>query len=334
MDRFEGSSVGPVKLLQTRLASYAEILRDGFFPSSAIGAIYPALQRGSGTFSLEADVEKALEMVTQWLPKSPNAPIPAHRRRKRNELIEFNNNMAVPPWVLDQCCGLVFLFTTKGGFVFSGEFGSGFVMSKLNIGTPEQRWSGPSAISMGGIGWGALIGVSRSFHVIVLNNERDLAAFSSTGNVTLGGNVCAALGPIGRAGVAELQAGPSFLRPSYTYSSCVGAYAGISLNGSMLVPNHRANARFYKGPVTVNDILSGDEGLYIATENTVLSNLHKALNFASVDTTPPPHFTPPDHAKETLPPPPGLVAPKAVTASRPGKAHDLHVLVPDGEIPS
>ena len=73
--------------------------------------------------------------------------------------------------------------------------------------------------------------------VVVLNSEDAVRAFATTGNLTIGGNLSAAAGPIGTGGAVNA----SLLHPAplFTYSKNKGLFAGISLEGSALVERVR-----------------------------------------------------------------------------------------------
>ena len=58
-------------------------------------------------------------------------------------------------------------------------------------------WTAPSAISLGGIGGGFELGVEITDFVIVLNSTAAVEPFKKGSNVTLGGNMTVALGPLG-----------------------------------------------------------------------------------------------------------------------------------------
>lgn len=137
---------------------------------------------------------------------------------------------------------------TKAGFIGSGRGGSGIVVARTRKG-----WSGPSAIGTGGIGVGFQAGVEITEFVIVLNTQEAVDAFSKGGNVTLGGNLSAAAGPVGRTaeGNVALQAA------MYTYSISQGLFAGISLEGTVIATRDEANAEYYGKPVAAKDILAG-----------------------------------------------------------------------------
>ena len=84
----------------------------------------------------------------------------------------------------------------------SGRGGTGIVVART-----EKGWSGPSAIGTGGIGFGFQAGVQVSELVIVLNTPEAVNAFSKGGNVTLGGALSVAAGPVGRDAEGSLTLG-------------------------------------------------------------------------------------------------------------------------------
>ena len=155
---------------------------------------------------------------------------------------------SIPAAVMRDAKGLAILTVTRGGFIFSGKGGSGLVIARVGNG-----WSGPSAIGTGGVGFGFQAGVEVSELVIVLNTPEAVNAFAKGGNVTLGAGMSIAAGPVGRTveGSVTLQAA------MYTYSRSQGAFAGVSLEGTVIATRDDANAEFYGKQVTATDILSG-----------------------------------------------------------------------------
>jgi SH3 domain-containing YSC84-like protein 1 len=89
--------------------------------------------------------------------------------------------------------GLAILTMTKAGFIGSVRGGTGVVVSRM-----EKGWSGPSAIGTGGLGVGFQAGAEVFELVIVLNTPAAVEAFAKQGNLTLGGALGVAAGPIGR----------------------------------------------------------------------------------------------------------------------------------------
>src|SRR5204863_215929 len=101
---------------------------------------------------------------------------------------------AIPRDVLRQAKGLAIMSVVKAGFIFSAKGGQGVMIAR----TP-RGWSGPSFIATGGGGWGLQAGAQVTDFVIVLNNDAAVQAFSRGGNVTIGVDLSAAAGPVGRA---------------------------------------------------------------------------------------------------------------------------------------
>jgi hypothetical protein len=91
--------------------------------------------------------------------------------------------------------------------------------------------------------------------VIILNNEAAVKAFSHGGNVTLGGGLSVAAGPYGRTG--EVSATAKNMAAIYSYSKSKGLFAGISIEGSVILERKDANEKFYRRTVTAKELLSG-----------------------------------------------------------------------------
>jgi len=187
-------------------------------------------------FSLPGEAEKAAKILQSFLAD------PSHPESALN---------SIPKAVLQRARGLAVFQVLKAGFVFSGKAGSGIVIARL----PDGSWSAPSCIATGGMGWGLQIGADITDFVIVLNSEDAVRAFSIGGNVTIGGNISAAAGPIGTGG--SVQASLAHPAPMFSYSKSKGLFAGISLEGTVLIERKDANRDFYGSPVPARDILSG-----------------------------------------------------------------------------
>lgn len=170
--------------------------------------------------------------------------------RSASTIGEFRHmpEKGLPRNIIRHARGLAIMTVVKAGFIFSGKAGEGVVIARTGHG-----WSGPSFIGTGGAGWGLQIGAEVTDFVIVLNNEAALRAFSRGGNVTLGADVSAAAGPVGRS--AEANVAPT--AAVYTYSRSKGLFAGVSLEGAVIGTRKGANQRYYGRPVSAFDILHG-----------------------------------------------------------------------------
>lgn len=188
---------------------------------------------------LESECAKATRILNDFVKPSSNGP---------DSLILQEN--FIPPDILEKAKGLAILTVIRGGFMFSARGGSGIVVARMADG-----WSAPSSIGMASVGTGALIGADITDYVFVLNTDDAVKAFSVGGNVTLGGNVGVAAGPYGRS--AEASAALAHFAPVFSYSKSKGLYAGVSVEGSVIVERKDTNERFYGRKVSAKELLSG-----------------------------------------------------------------------------
>jgi lipid-binding SYLF domain-containing protein len=192
-----------------------------------VAALFSACATTSPRDAMQADVDQAAAII---------------------ERFEAIPEKGIPSAIMRAARGVAILTVTKGGFIGSARGGTGVVLARTHKG-----WSGPSAIGTGGLGIGFQAGVEITEFVIVLNTPAAVDAFAKQGNVTLGGNLSVAAGPVGRAA----EAGVGLQAAMYTYSRSQGLFAGISLEGTGIGTRDETNAGYYGRPVTAGDILSG-----------------------------------------------------------------------------
>ncbi len=154
----------------------------------------------------------------------------------------------IPEAVFRDAKGLAILTVIKAGFLVSARGGRGLVVARTG-----QSWSGPSAIATGGLGFGFQIGAEATEFVFVLNTPEAIQAFARGGNVTLGGDISAAAGPVGRT--AEGAVAP--FAAVYTYSRSQGLFGGLSLEGTVIAEAAETNREYYGREVNAEDILAG-----------------------------------------------------------------------------
>jgi len=155
---------------------------------------------------------------------------------------------AIPRDVLRRAKGIAIMSVVKAGFIFSAKGGQGVVVAR----TP-RGWSGPSFIATGGGGWGLQAGAQVTDFVIVLNNDAAVQAFSRGGNVTIGVDLSAAAGPVGRTAAGAVTPTAAV----YTYSRSKGLFVGVSLEGAVIGTQRQSNFTYYGRPVRADSILSG-----------------------------------------------------------------------------
>lgn len=154
----------------------------------------------------------------------------------------------IPPSVLENCKGLAIISIGKVGFIISGRGGSGIIIAKTPTG-----WSAPSSIGVGGGGFGFQIGAQITDFVLVLNTDAAVEAFSKGGNISLGGDLSVSAGPVGRT----VEAGVTPVAAIYSYSRSEGLFAGVSLEGTVLIEGKETNKQFYGRDIPAQEILSG-----------------------------------------------------------------------------
>ncbi|CAI5731139.1 unnamed protein product [Hyaloperonospora brassicae] len=170
-------------------------------------------------------------------------------------------NQSIPLPLLTHAKGIAFLTVIKMGFVFTGRMGTGLVAARL----ADGRWSAPSAIATAGVGWGAQIGGEITDFVIILNTQRAVEAFCASGQVNLGAELGVSAGPVGRVASGVLEASSAMdVAPCYSYSYSKGLFAGISLEGSVILARPDINRSFYGKAVSVADLLGGVESPPVA----------------------------------------------------------------------
>lgn len=165
----------------------------------------------------------------------------------------FGPDKIIPPQILANAKGLAILTVIKAGFLGSARYGNGIVVARLADGT----WSAPSAIGTGGAGFGGQIGFELTDFVFILNNSSAIRTFSQAGSLTLGGNVSIAAGPVGRNAEAAGAASMKGVAGIFSYSKTKGLFAGVSLEGSMILERRDANEKMYGQRFTAAQLLQG-----------------------------------------------------------------------------
>ncbi|KIV93090.1 hypothetical protein PV10_04334 [Exophiala mesophila] len=198
------------------------------------------------------------------MPFGINNPLPSSMRsecKKAGKILasfvdprqSFGPDKVIPPQILSNAKGLAVLTVFKAGFLGSGRVGSGIVVARLADGS----WSAPSAIATAGGGFGGQIGFELTDFVFILNDYAAVRAFSQAASVTLGGNVSIAAGPVGRNAEAAGAASLKGVAGVFSYSKTKGLFAGVSLEGSIIIERRDANEKLYNGRVTARQLLEG-----------------------------------------------------------------------------
>ncbi|KAB8345919.1 hypothetical protein FH972_022973 [Carpinus fangiana] len=165
----------------------------------------------------------------------------------------FGPDKIIPPQILANAKGIAVITVFKAGFLGAAGFGSGMVVARLADGS----WSAPSAIGTVRGGVGGQIGFELTDFVFILNDAMAVKTFAQAGSITLGGNVSIAAGPVGRNAEAAGAASLRSVAGIFAYSKTKGLFAGVSLEGSVIIERRDANEKLYGRRVKAADALQG-----------------------------------------------------------------------------
>ena len=129
---------------------------------------------------------------------------------------------------------------------FAGTAGTGIIVARLSDGT----WSPPSAFSVRSVGVGLVYGVDVFDCICVLNTQAAVDAYQQSG-VNLGGRMDLAAGPVG--GKVDMREA----KPVWTYTRSRGLYGGLTLDGTVIKEQSKANAEFFGDTITAAQVLQG-----------------------------------------------------------------------------
>ncbi len=162
------------------------------------------------------------------------------------------SDKSIPLSLLERCAGIAVIpDVIRAGLVIGGRHGKGVLLVR----TGDGGWSDPVFIDIkgGSLGWQA--GVQSADIVLVFRTARSIENITR-GKFTLGADVGVAAGPLGRQ--AEASTDAQLKAEILSYSRSRGLYAGITLQGSSIQVDDKANGNFYgRERITARDILDG-----------------------------------------------------------------------------
>lgn len=154
----------------------------------------------------------------------------------------------IPHDLLDECQGIIIVPNLiNAGFGVGAKRGKGVAMVKLDDG----KWSDPVFVTLTGGSFGFQIGV-QSVDLVLVFRHKGVLTKVKNGDFTIGGDASAAAGPVGRNTSASTDY--KLEAEVYSYSRSRGLFAGISINGSNLGIDKKANANYYGQDVSSQDI--------------------------------------------------------------------------------
>jgi lipid-binding SYLF domain-containing protein len=152
-------------------------------------------------------------------------------------------------------CVVVVPSVLKGAFFVGASYGRGAMVCRTGQDF-RGPWGPPAMYALEGGSFGLQFGGEATDYVFLIMNDRGAKSLMHS-KVTLGGDASAAAGPKGRSADADTDA---FMRAEIlSYSRARGVFAGVSLDGSTLRPDGRANHKLYGHAADTADIVRGSE---------------------------------------------------------------------------
>lgn len=194
-----------------------------------IVGLFAALPASATAADMEEEkmlVDKALTTFNRFIVDKDMGYIKAHLKDSKGILI-------IPSLV-------------KGGFIFGGSGGHGVFLARD---AKTGEWSEPAFYTIGAVSFGLLAGMQDSEVILQVRTERGLESLY-TSSFKLGGDVSIATGPVG---IGTSARGVTADMLSFAISK--GAYAGLSLDGSVIGTRDKANHAYYGEAVRPVDII-------------------------------------------------------------------------------
>ena len=219
---------------------------------------------GQGDKSEKATVsepEKATEMVKEKAEETPvvakekaeETPVVANEQQGLVDKarVTFESFMADKnqSWLqenLNQAKGLIIIPSLlKAGFVVGGSGGSGLLIVKDD---KTGQWSQPAFYTLGSGTFGLQIGAEAAEIIMMVRTQKAVDRLF-TSSFKLGGDTSVAVGPVGTGVKSNVVA------DIFSFSRTKGAYAGVSLEGSVIKTKDKWNEAYYGKTVSPNDII-------------------------------------------------------------------------------
>ena len=165
----------------------------------------------------EEKIEASIKVLKDFSEMKENIP---------SELLKVTQGIIIVPKLIN------------AGFVLAGKRGKGIAMVRNENGS----WSNPVFVTITGGSVGFQIGVQAVDLVLIFKNRETLQDIGK-GSFTLGGDISVTAGPVGRSSTASTDY--KLEAEVYSYSRSKGLFAGISLGGSAIDVDAKANQAFY-----------------------------------------------------------------------------------------
>lgn len=162
------------------------------------------------------------------------------------------SDKSVPQSLIEEAAGIAIIpDVIRAGLIIGGRHGKGVLLVRTGAGV----WSDPAFIDIkgGSVGWQA--GVQSADVILVFRTPRSVEDFNK-GKFTLGADAGIAAGPVGRT--AEASTDAELKAEILSYSRSRGLFVGLTLQGSSIQEDRKANRNFYGRDISPKEILAGN----------------------------------------------------------------------------
>jgi SH3 domain-containing YSC84-like protein 1 len=176
----------------------------------------------------------------------------------------------IPQDLLDKAdCVVVYPSVLKAAFVIGGSYGRGAMTCRKGKDFTGP-WGAPTMMALEGGSFGFQIGGQATDFILLVMNEGGARGILA-GKVKLGGEASIAAGPVGRDASAETDV--TLRSQILSYSRSRGLFAGISLEGSTIRPDTKANEQIYEKHLEAKEIVLSDQVRVPAAAEQLVSTL-------------------------------------------------------------
>jgi lipid-binding SYLF domain-containing protein len=141
----------------------------------------------------------------------------------------------------------------RGGFIFGGE-GGGCVMSAR---TADGSWSYPAIYGMGGGSFGLQAGVQNAEVMMIIMTDGGLNALLNS-QFKIGADAGVSIASFGTGVNGSMST--AINADIVSFSKSQGLYGGISLAGSIMSNDSKAEQAYYGQPLGAREIVVGGQG--------------------------------------------------------------------------
>jgi SH3 domain-containing YSC84-like protein 1 len=179
---------------------------------------------------------------------------PDHRLRASADVLRETlgaPDKGIPHDLLEKAmCVVVVPGLKKAAFVVGADYGKGYSVCRHAGG-----WTGPAAVRFSGGSFGPQIGLESTDIILLIMDRKGMENLAKD-KFTVGVDASAAVGPVGRTTTADTDA--SLHAEILSWSRAHGAFAGASLNGTIVSKDGGEDKRLYGTEVSNKAIIMGE----------------------------------------------------------------------------